>query len=147
MPSPAPPLKVKWKHSFHRCWPFKRNADVELHLSFQNIAFSLNSECVTLSTDGALLHSPRLFLWHGSSQRGENGSLHRKEWSIQPPPLALLTKSTATITQQEAVREPEVIKGKRSLSLISESFTEKHYQKHLADLQFCQPSQLLQSTK
>lgn len=29
-------------HSFHRCWPFKRNADFELHLSFQNIAFSLN---------------------------------------------------------------------------------------------------------
>ena len=60
MPCPAPPLKVKWKHSFHRCWTFKRNADVELHLSFQNIASSLNSECVTLSTDGALLRSPRL---------------------------------------------------------------------------------------
>lgn len=46
-------------HSFHRCCPFKRNADFELHLCFQNIAFSLNLECVTLSTDYAILHSPR----------------------------------------------------------------------------------------
>lgn len=29
-------------HSFHRCWPLKRNADFELHLCFQNIAFALN---------------------------------------------------------------------------------------------------------
>lgn len=132
-------------HSLHRCWPFKRNADFELHLSFQNIAFSLNLECVTLPTDGAILHSPRLYFYDMALQKGRR--------------MAALTKRTKIfnhhfwhffLSLQQWQLSRRLLQNQKSfrvgkgLAPSSWSLTEMC----LANLQkFCQLSQLLQSHK
>lgn len=104
-------------HSFHRCWPFKRNADFELHLSFQNIAFPLNSECVTLSTDGALLHSPRLcFYGTALHKEGRMAAFTERSGEFNPHLWhSLLSPQQWSLSRRPLANQ----KSLRSLSLIT----------------------------